>query len=266
MIRRQLISLAATLSLGSLGWWLWREDGSADDRQAIIRAVFAADALPALTAQHLLLIRQLRVNWVPEESGAPGVDPVHPLWTASADARNASAESDSALELALHILQSTDRKLAIRLLAEVCLLVPEFVASATLPAGSYALPSGLAMAGRDASSSPSFEFLVAHQLLLHAAQWREVRSDSIDEVLSDEDPNQPLWPMPYIDGKRPYGNRSYYQIDMAELLGKPYARNAQGQYILPPDRDLALARLHEQTQSALQVLFMYGTPGIAIRG
>lgn len=121
------------------------------------------------------------------------------------------------------------------------------------------------MAGRDASSSPSFEFLAAHQLLLHAAQWREVRSDSIDEVLCDGHPNQPLWPMPYIDGKRPYGNRSYYQIDMAELLGKPYVKNAQGQYILPPDRDLTLARLHEQTQATLQVLFMYGTPGLAIQ-
>lgn len=77
--------------------------------------------------------------------------------------------------------------------------------------------------------------------------------DSIDDVLSDEDPSQLLWPMPYIDGKPPYGNRSYYQIDMAELLGQPFAKNAQGIYILSPDKDQALASLHQQTQAALQV-------------
>ena len=265
MIRRQLISLAGALTAGSLGWWWLRKDAAAEDRNDIIRSVFTANALPTFTAQHLLLIRQLHVNWVPEESGAPGIDPVQPLWTSGANV-NTSTEADSALRIALHILQTTDRTLATRLLAEVCLLIPEFVASATLPAGSYSLPSGFVETQQRTSVSQPFQFLPAYQLLLNAAQWREVSSDSIDDVLNDEDPSQPLWPMPYIDGKRPYGNRSYYQIDMAELLGQPYAKNAQGKYILPPDKDQALASLHQQTQAALQVLFMYGTPGTPIQG
>ena len=265
MIRRQLISLAGALTASSLGWWWLRKDAAAEDRHDIIRSVFSANALPAFTAQHLLLIRQLRVNWVPEESGAPGIDPVEPLWHSSANV-NTSTEADSALSIALHILQTTDRTRATRLLAEVCLLIPEFVASAMLPAGNYSLPSGFAQPRQRLLANQLFQFLPAHQSLLNAAQWREVSSDSIEDLLSDEDPNQPLWPMPYIDGKRPYGDRSYYQIDMAELLGQPYVKNAQGKYILSPNKDQALASLHQQTQAALQVLFMYGTPGTSIQG
>ena len=263
MIRRQLISLAGALTAGSFGWWWLRKDAAAEDRHDIIRAVFTANALPTFTEQHLLLIRQLHVNWVPEESGAPGIDPVQPLWSSSANV-NTSTEADSALRIALHILQTTDRTLATRLLAEVCLLIPEFVASATLPAGNYSLPSSFAQPQQHTSASQPFQFLPAHQLLLNAAQWREVSSDSIDDVLNDEDPSQSLWPMPYIDGKRPYGNRSYYQIDMAELLGQPYAKDAQGRYILPPEKDEALKQLHLQTQAALQVLFMHGMPAKAV--
>ena len=66
--------------------------------------------------------------------------------------------------------------------------------------------------------------------------------------------------MPYIDGKRPYGDRSYYQIDMAELLGQPYAKDARGRYILPAEKDETLKQLHLQTQEALQLLLMHGTP------
>lgn len=135
-----------------------------------------------------------------------------------------------------------------------------------MAAGNYSLPSDFAQPKQHIRTSQPFQFLPAHQLLLNAAQWREVSSDSIDDLLADEDPSQRLWPMPYIDGKRPYGNRSYYQIDMAELLGQPYTKNTQGQYILLPDKDQSLASLHQQTQAALQVLFMYGTLSTPIQG
>ena len=96
MIRRQLISLAGALTAGSLGWWWLRKDAAAEDRRDIIRSVFTANALPSFTAQHLLLIRQLHVNWVPEESGAPGIDPVQPLWSSGANV-NASTRIRSGI-------------------------------------------------------------------------------------------------------------------------------------------------------------------------
>jgi hypothetical protein len=183
------------------------------------------------------------VTWVPIESGAPGIDPLQPL-----------RGELSSLEIAQQILQTDNLALAIQLLAEVCLWIPEFVASATLAPGSYRLPPDFS------PEAELFEFRSEHLTLLHAALWREVSADDLPYALANEEHDQALWPMPYIDGKRPYGDRSYYQIDMAELLGQPYAKDAQGRYILRPEKDAALEQLHQQTRSALQVLLMHGTP------
>ncbi|RGE45029.1 hypothetical protein DZC30_11765 [Comamonas testosteroni] len=246
MRRNLLYATGAVIAVGaaSLGLpWLSRRK-SALQRHAIVQAVFAK-ALPPLTHQHLQLIRQLRVTWLPIESGAPGIDPAQPLLGDSLG-----------LEATQQILQTRDADLATKLLAEVCLWVPEFTASATLAPGSYALPAGF----DGKTQNEKFEFRAEHLTLLQAALWREVDDSNVADVLADEDSSQPLWPMPYIDGKRPYGDRSYYQIDMAELLGQPYAKDAQGRYILPPEKDEALKQLHLQTQAALQVLFMYCTP------
>lgn len=160
------------------------------------------------------------------------------------------------LDTAQQVLRSHDPALSTRLLAEVCLWLPEFVANATLAPGRYALPPDFS----DQAPDSSFDFRPEHLTLLHAALWREVGTDDLPYVLAEEEDGQAIWPLPYIDGKRPYGDRSYYQIDMADILGKPYARNAQGQYILPPQKDEALKQLHLQTQAALQILLMHGTP------
>ena len=81
MKRRQwlaTLSAIAAAATGSLGWlWMRKHAGNAD-RHAIVQAVFSSP-LPPLTAQHLQLIRQLRVSWFPIESGAPGIDPLQPL-------------------------------------------------------------------------------------------------------------------------------------------------------------------------------------------
>ncbi|MBN3833311.1 hypothetical protein [Burkholderia sp. Ac-20344] len=50
---------------------------------------------------------------------------------------------------------------------------------------------------------------------------------SIDDVLREGD----FWPMPYIDGKQPYGDRTGFQIDLAELLGEPDKRGVRGNLI-----------------------------------
>lgn len=65
--------------------------------------------------------------------------------------------------------------------------------------------------------------------------------------------------MPYIDGKRPYGDRTAYQfdIDMAELLGEPYKRDARGNPIKDAKKDARLERLHCETLAALQVFLMH---------
>mgnify|MGYP000975245310 CR=1 FL=1 len=72
---------------------------------------------------------------------------------------------------------------------------------------------------------PTSGFDNEHLTLLRAANWRTVDRHSIESVLREGDR---YWPMPYIDGKRPYGNSSHYQIDMARLLGEPYPIDAKG--------------------------------------
>lgn len=123
------------------------------------------------------------------------------------------------IDLAKAILEIDDEVLAVRKLAELGHLVPEFVTVAgTLAPGHYEIPAELREtfdfpeSGVDASGR--FEFRAEHLPVLKGTNWRTVDDYSIDSVLKRSD----FWPMPYIDGKRPYGDRTYFQFDMAELL------------------------------------------------
>lgn len=246
-LRRRFLQACAALAASASGWWLMA--AAPKRRKAIIRSVFAANAKPPkLSNQHLQLIRQLRVTWVPIESGAPGIDSSQPL-----------RGKEPTLHAAMQILKTDDEALATRLLAELGLLISEFVSTAQLKPGRYALPADMPKlsAQHTASQSGEFDFQTEHQLLLKAAQWREVSSHNIDDVLDSETGDEQIWPMPYIDGKRPYGDRSYYQIDMAEILGQPYAMNAKGRPILEASKDAKLAQLHRQSLAALQVFLMH---------
>ncbi|CAB3773295.1 MULTISPECIES: hypothetical protein [Burkholderia] len=218
------------------------------ERNAIIRAVFADGAsYPDLTPGHVALMRRLRVVWLPVESGAPAIYPESPL-----------TGSDATIDLAKAILDTDDDVRAIRTLAELGHLVPEFVTAAgELAPGHYVIPEALREAfdfpESGVDTSGHFELRAEHLDLLRAALWMTVDSYSIDDVLSEDD----FWPLPCIDGKRPYGDCSYIQIDMAELLGEPYQYDAERNLIEDADKDARLERLHYETLAALQVFLMH---------
>lgn len=218
------------------------------DRNAIIRAVFADGAsLPDLTSRHAALIKKLRVMWLPVESGAGGIDPMRPL-----------IGDGPMVALVKAAIQSNDEALAIRTLAELGHLVPVFVTTAgTLAPGRYTIPPALrklfAFKESGVDASGRFEFRAAHLAVLRGANWTTADANSIDDVLAEGD----IWPMPYIDGKRPYGDRTYYQFDMAELLGEPYKRDGRGNLIKDAKKDARLERLHYETLAALQVFLMH---------
>lgn len=181
---------------------------------------------PALTARHVALINRLRVMWVPVESGAPGIDPSQPL-----------IGEGPPIALAKAALKTDDDALAIRTLAELDRLVPQFVAGAgTLAPGQYTIPPALrklfAFKESGVDASGRFQLRAAHLTVLRGANWRTVDSDAIEDVLGEGD----FWPMPYIDGKRPYGDRTYYQFDMAELLGESYKRDGRGNLVAEAKR------------------------------
>lgn len=219
------------------------------NREAIFREVYATGAPPPrLSARHLTLFRRLRADWNAVESGAPGINPFRPLLGQA-----------SALQIAKTLLKSSDDALAVRLLAELNLLIVPMIERAELAPGRYAIPaeqrdpfdtpaSGVAADGR-------FHFQLAHATLLKSATWRVPGADALQECLAHED----AWPMPVVDGKRPYGEFTWFQVDMARILGQPYALDAIGYPLDDADKDERLERLHFETLPALQVLFAFAT-------
>ncbi len=222
------------------------------DRKATIRAVFSQSSEPAqLSSQHLTLIRLLRVMWVPIEEGAPGIDLWQPLLT-----------NGPTVPSAMAALGTSDEALAVRTLAELGLLVPTFVRhGGKLAPGRYALPEAMRDYFKSADSGVSadgfFVLRKEHLLLLKAAQWCVMDGDSIGDVI---DGDEECWPMPYIDGKTPYGGRSYYQMDMADILGEPYRVNKHGEVIPDDAKDERLEKLHGELLAALQVFLANATP------
>ena len=216
-----------------------------------IRDVFTGDAAPVLTAQHCALIRHLRVIWLPIESGGPGIDFSQPF-----------GQDNPTLATAMAILETNDEPLAARLVAELGLLVAPYVgAGAALAPGRYALPADVAaeLASAEAGITPDgqFDFSAQHAALLKGFNWISVDAAMVAYVLEED---TETWPMPYVDGKYPYGECSYFQIDMARVLGEPYALDDNGDMVGDADKDERLENLHYQTLTALQVFLVHATP------
>lgn len=248
--RRWLLrALAGAMALG--GYGLIRKGiGQPYDRKKTIRAVFAPDAPPPrLSAAHLTLMRHMQVIWLPIESGAPGID----VWQPFAGAQDAVAR-------AMELLSTREEEVAVRTLAEVGSVLVDFVQRASLAPGRYAVAPGtrerFAAPDSGVDGRGQFAFRQEHQRLLQAAHWRVVDSDVLEEVLAEE---PTAWPLPYVDGKRPYGGSSHYQIDMADALGMPYRRDARGYAIEDAGKDAALEKLHFQMLAALQVFLQHAT-------
>jgi hypothetical protein len=216
-----------------------------------IRAVYKSDAAPVLTARHCALIRRLRVIWLPIESGGPGIDFSQPF-----------GQDNPTLATAMAILKTGDEALAARLVAELGLLVAPYVGGgAGLAPGRYALPADVAaeLASAEAGITPDgqFDFSAQHAALLKGFNWISVDASIVEYVLEED---TETWPMPYVNGKYPYGECSYFQIDMARALGEPYALDDSGAMIGDADKDERLENLHYQTLTALQVFLLHATP------
>lgn len=246
--RRALALAMAALACTPLRMATAAGSAAPNDRDAIIRRVFQADlAGIRYGADHAKLMRHLGVIWIPVESGAPGIEFEYPLG------------GKDTVAAAMALLGTADSRLATQRMAEVCRLVPAYVRGiGQLPPGRYALPPQRREAfdfpdsGVDAKGF--FRLHREHLALLRAANWREAGKGALEAVLREGDA---YWPMPYIDGKRPYGDSSFFQIDMARVLGQPYALDAQGRAITEPPKDARLASLHGQTAAALQVFLAY---------
>ncbi len=86
----------------------------------------------------------------------------------------------------------------------------------------------------------TFSFTEQHRTLLKNMSWR------LSDPYFDED-------IPCCDSKRPYGNFTFYQLEMALHLGLIPAEKPEGEDPMTPEIVDAMTELHVQMQPALQV-------------
>ncbi|MDO8065236.1 MULTISPECIES: hypothetical protein [unclassified Janthinobacterium] len=225
-LRRQLLRLAGALLCSPM---LARaaDDGLPRDVRQRILATLDAPLPKVLNVHHLALIRRFNIGWSPVESGAPMLNPEHPLG------------NGDTLQLAMQAIAGKDAALAAQRLMEASLLLPHFVQMADLKPGSYA------------HGKTPFTLTERHLTLLRQQSWLTVEMlgmGSAEDYLAEG-----YWPTPSVDGKRPYGNFTNYPVEMAQALGLPVRRQADGSLAVKPALREELKALHQQTLAALQV-------------
>jgi hypothetical protein len=224
-LRRQLLRLAGALLCSPM---LARATDGDLPRAARQRILATLDApLPkVLNVHHLALIRRFNIGWSPVESGAPMLNPAHPL-----------GKGDT-LQLAMQAIGTRDAPLAAQRLMEAALLLPHFVQMADLKPGSYA------------DGKAPFTFTTRHLQLLRQQSWLplEMLGMAAEDYLAEG-----CWPTPSVDGKRPYGDFTNYPVEMAQALGLPVRQQANGSLAITPALQAELKVLHQQTMPALQV-------------
>jgi hypothetical protein len=224
-LRRQLLRLAGALLCSPM---LARAADGGLPREVRQRILSTLDApLPkVLNVQHLALIRRFNIGWTPVESGAPMLNPAHPL-----------GKGDT-LALAMQAIAGKDAALAAQRLMEASLLLPHFVQMADLKPGSYA------------NGNAPFNLTAQHLTLLRQQAWMplEMLGMAAEDYLAEG-----YWPTPSVDGKRPYGDFTNYPVEMAKALGLPVRQQADGSLAITPKLQAELKALHRQTMPALQV-------------
>ncbi|PKB20669.1 hypothetical protein [Janthinobacterium sp. 64] len=224
-LRRQLLRLTGALLCSPV---LARAAGGGlpDAVRQRILATLDAPLPTVLNVHHLALIRRFNIGWSPVESGAPMLNPVYPL-----------GKGDT-LQLAMQAIASKDAALAAQRLMEAALLLPHFVQMADLKPGSYA------------NGKAPFTLTARHLTLLRQQSWMtlEMLGMGVEDYLAEG-----FWPTPSVDGKRPYGDFTNYPVEMAQALGLPVRKEADGSLAITPALRMELQALHQQTMAALQV-------------
>lgn len=219
--------------------WHYRGEYALLDRQRkVIANTLAAPPPAQVSAPHLAILRNLRVTWGLVESGAPSLRQSSPF-----------GYQRSTRRTGLEILGIRDEALLAKTLVEVGQMIPVWCANAMLLPGHYQVPEDMRAyfdaPGTGVSHNGEFDFRSEHAVLLRHFNWR------FDML------NPPCWPLPCIDGKRPYGDCSHFQIDMASHLGKPYIAQQEEEVFLGSDCDTELENLHYQMLAALQVFLCH---------
>jgi hypothetical protein len=220
-----------------------------------------------ITQPHIDLLRQARFVWDGAERGAPMLDPERPY-----------GRRDLLAQLA-EVFGTDDADDLARRHVEMCFVIARALRHGALPPGRYSLANVGAADVRatmrgyggdegvtDADLGLDADGLVAltddHLRLLRAIQIRWPAESECENRLELCE-----YPATSADPKRPYGDFTFIEVDMARILGVlPPRPNGDEPAIFEPSPELAsrLQRLHWQMLVALQVFAeqMVLTPGI----
>lgn len=208
-----------------------------------------------LTETHLQLIRNAIVAWAPIEAGAPAVLCSPLLVTEESEHQSAALYTDVAARAGLKLgspPSDADRSRIDELLRELPQALAQFVQHASLRPGEYSYRNPLAgdlkgaRAPGGAPGNPpetvTFAYTADHAKLLRHANWRGL----------------------FMDPKRPYGDMTFFELDMAEILGESLPLGRDGAPSFAPGQQERYDRLHAEMLEALQVFLVHAQmrPGI----
>lgn len=210
-----------------------------------------------VTSDHIKLVRKLKVTWVNCEAGAPMINSENPF-----GGRGIYEDMAKILGLGEASRLSAEQKRELdQMLVDLAYDIPAiFLSAAAVNPGKYLLkntlvddyPAGKFNINIDGSGdyefgkslTLDFELTEEHIKLMRVAAWK-------------------YW---CVDPKRPYGDMTYFYIDIANAIGLQYERTPDGKPNIAKRELKRMDRLHAEMVFAMSVLFQFGElePGVFV--
>ena len=210
-----------------------------------------------LTQPQLDLIRKARLGWSTIEMGAPMLDLYRPYF---------GGPTSRLLEIALGE-EALDMEKAAFLISMVSAF-DTFFRNGQIEPGTYQLANldaedVAAIAGHDAERLSWYGLNADGTVTLTDDLIKLVRNLQWDWA-DEEDMAEVLYrgelPSPMVDPKRPYGDMSYFQLDIHRILGWPTEdKTPEGFVALTDAQELAASDLHFRTMLAAQAMIEHAS-------
>ncbi|AHB50387.1 hypothetical protein W911_15655 [Hyphomicrobium nitrativorans NL23] len=205
-----------------------------------------------ITPAHLVLLRQMRFSWDGAERGAPMLDPARPY-----------GRRDLMAQLA-EVFPGEDAPTLAQRHVEMFFVLARVLVHGRLSSGRYILrniePDDLRAAlrgyGGDDELSDADIGLDADGAVTvgdeHLKLMRDTQIRWPSEWDCEERLDEGAYPAAAMDSKRPYGDMTFIEIDMARILGRLPPAPPDGVFEPEPALAAHLQRLHWQMLGAMQ--------------
>lgn len=223
--------------------------------EGVIESAWFGSGPFEVTATHLALLRQMRLAWDGAERGAPMLDPARPYGRADIMAQLAD------------VFATDDADTLARRHVEMLFVLARTLRHGTLRPGRYTLRNldaddvcaaltgygvdeGLGDADLGLDGDGAVVVTEEHLKLLRGIEIRWPSQWDAEERLEDG-----TYPAPTADSKRPYGDYTHIEVDMARILGcLPPAPDDGTPAVFNPEPALSahLQRLHWQMLGVMQ--------------